>query len=297
MLPDNFDFAMLPTGSGEYFLEELGMLASTIEDIDYSLVSWLKEDLDLSTITNEGFKRVPVLWQVPERSFQVKHSKDLRDGKNIVLPVLSVERTAISKDPSRKGSFQAQIYSPDKNGRAGRFVVAQRIVPDKTRNFAVAAGTRTNTGGTDQRYYPRVNQKVVIQTLSIPIPVYISVDYKISIKTEYQQQMNDLIQPWVTIAGNSTMPPRIEKDNHKFEVFLDGNYTNNSNTSNLEMTHRNYETIISANVLGYLIGEGPNQERPKLVKRQNAVEFRFAREHVVVGDMPENIDSRGFYRE
>ena len=31
------------------------MMSSTIEDIDYAIVSWLKEDLNLSTKTNEGY--------------------------------------------------------------------------------------------------------------------------------------------------------------------------------------------------------------------------------------------------
>ena len=140
-------------------------------------------------------------------------------------------------------------------------------------------------------------QKVVYETITIPLPTWINVSYEISLRTEYQQQMNDLIQPWVTIAGNSTMPPRIEYDNHKFEVFLDGNYMNNSNTNNLEMAQRNYETTINVTVLGYLIGEGDNQERPRLVKRENAVEFRFQRERAIFGDIPDTIDSRGFYRE
>ena len=61
MLPDNFDFAQLPDDKEGFSLEEIGILASRIEDIDYAITSWLKEDLDLSTITNEGHKRVPVL--------------------------------------------------------------------------------------------------------------------------------------------------------------------------------------------------------------------------------------------
>ena len=50
-------------------LQEIGMLGSRIEDIDYAMMSWIKEDLDLTTTTNEGYKRVPVLWQTPERAF------------------------------------------------------------------------------------------------------------------------------------------------------------------------------------------------------------------------------------
>ena len=36
MLPDNFDFAMLPSGSSNYRLKEIGMLSSTIEDLDFT---------------------------------------------------------------------------------------------------------------------------------------------------------------------------------------------------------------------------------------------------------------------
>ena len=66
MLPDNFDFAQLPEDQKEFTLQEIGMLGSRIEDIDYAMMSWIKEDLDLTTITNEGYKRVPVLWQTPQ---------------------------------------------------------------------------------------------------------------------------------------------------------------------------------------------------------------------------------------
>ena len=128
-------------------------------------------------------------------------------------------------------------------------------------------------------------------------PTWVTVSYQINLRTEYQQQMNDLVQPWVTLAGNSSMIPRIEHDEHKFEVFINANYENNSNTSNLDLDQRNYETVVNVDVLGYLIGEGDNQENPKIVKRENAVEFKFTRERVIVGDIPENIDDRGFYRE
>ena len=114
MLPDNFDFAMIPDDVGPYTLKEVGMTASTIEDIDYAITSWLKKDLDLSVTTNEGFKQVPVLWQAPERAFQIKNEKDLRDQNNAIkLPVVSIERTTITKDPAKKGSFQAYLQNEE----------------------------------------------------------------------------------------------------------------------------------------------------------------------------------------
>jgi len=280
MLPDNFDFAMLPTGSASYMLSEIGMLASTIEDIDFAIVDWVK-DLQLSTGTNEGFSKVPVLWQTPERSFQIKNNKDLRDEAGALkLPLVSVERTNITKDPARKGSFQAQLYSTDKNGRTGRMVIAQKIVPEKTQNFAIASGTRSTIGVKKQKYYPRVNKKVVIKSLSIPIPIYVNVDYKIVIKSEYQQQMNSLMSPFITRTGqiNGFL---LRRNGHLYEGFIDQGFTHTNNVSNLQEDMRMFNSEITIKVLGYLIGEGESDDRPIVRVDENVVEYQFPQESTV----------------
>ena len=284
MLPDNFDFAQLPDKDG-FSLREIGILASRIEDIDYAIVSWLKEDLDLTTLTNEGNKRVPVLWQTPERAFQIKNDKDLRTpdelgGDAIILPVITIERTGITKDPSRKGSYQAHIYSDKKNGRSGRMVIAKRIKQDKTRNFAVANNLRTNTSGTRQANFPRVNKKVVIESLSIPIPVYVNLDYKIIVKTEYQQQMNDLTQPFMTRTGqiNSFV---MKRNGHLYEAFIDQGFNQSNNMANLGEDERQFTSEVNIKVLGYLIGEGNSDDRPIVTKQESVVEITYPRETVV----------------
>ena len=285
MLPKNFDFAQLPKDRGEFTLKELGMLGSSIEDIDYAMMSWLKEDLELSTLTNEGNKRVPVLWQTPERAFQIKKNHDLRhpidDGGGVItLPVVSIERTGIVKDPARKGGFQAHLYSDKRDGRTGRMVIAKRIKQDKTRNFAVVGNTRTNTSGDRQKYFPRVNKKIVIETLTIPIPIYINIDYKIVVKTEYQQQMNDLTQPFMTRTGqiNSFV---MRRNGHLYEAFIDQGFAHSNNIASLGEDERQFTSEISIKVIGYLIGEGKNDDRPIIRKEENAVEVAFPRETVV----------------
>ena len=61
-----------------------------------------------------------------------------------------------------------------------------------------------------------------------------------------------------------------------------------------------YETSIKIKVLGYLLGEGPNRERPKITIRENAVEVKIPRERVILGDIPQH-DSmkvvKPFYKE
>ena len=65
----------------------------------------------------------------------------------------------------------------------------------------------------------------------------------------------------------------------------------------MEADEKMYQTSIDIKVLGYLIGEDKNQERPKIVVRENAVTYKIPRERVITGDIPEHIDKRGFYRE
>jgi len=284
MLPDNFDFALLPVGATSLTLKEIGMLSSTIETIDYAIVSWMKEDLELHAKTNEGYTKVPVLWQTPERSFQIKNDRTLRDAAGALkLPLISVERTGITKDPNNKGGFQANIYSNERDGRPGRIVIARNIVEDKTRNFAVAAGTRTNTSGTLQKYFPRVNKKVVIRTLSIPIPIYINAEYKISIKTEYQQQMNELMTPFIARTGqiNSFV---LRRNGHLYEAFIDQNFSHGNNVATLGEDTRLFTTDINIRILGYLIGEGENDDRPLVKIEENAVEYVFPSERAVTSE-------------
>lgn len=279
----DFDFAQIPAGT-DLKLREIGMLSSRIEDIDASILEWLKEDLELSATTNEGWKPVPIFWQTPERAFQVKNNKDLRDKSgSIILPVVSLERTGITKDPTRKGGYQAHKYSDDKNGRTGRMVIAKKIVQDKTRNFAVVGNTRRNnfTSGQNQQYFPRTNKKIVVKTLSIPIPVYINVDYKIILKTEYQQQMNEMLAPFMTRTGqiNSFV---LRRNGHLYEVFIEQGFTHNNNVSNLGEDLRMFTSEINFKVLGYLIGEGENDDRPIVRVEENIVEVSYPRESTMV---------------
>ena len=269
---------MMPEGTGEFSLKEVGMLSSTIEDIDYAITSWLKEDLNLSAQTNEGFVNVPILWQTPERAYQVKNAKDLRDDAGALkLPLVSIERTNITKDPAKKGSFQAHLYSVEKNGRPGRIVIAIRIVTDKTRNFAAASGTRNATDTARQRYFPRKNHKVVRQTVSIPIPVYVDVQYKIVIKTEYQQQINQLTTPFITRTGQINAFT-MKRNGHVYEGFVQQGFSQTNNVAALGEDSRLYTTEININVLGYLVGDGENPDTPIARIDENTVEYQFPSE-------------------
>ena len=284
-------------------------MPSTLEPIDYAIYEWLNDSMDLHTSTQDGFENVPVIWAAAERAVQVKRDKDLRDQDGaLILPLITIERTTVSKDLSRKGTAWANI-PPVGDEKGGSITIARRIKQDKTANFANADSWRkssnTNSGvGVNQRTYPKVdahgrpikNNKTVYETITIPMPVYLDVTYSISIKTEYQQQMNDLVTPFMTRTGGVNYFTA-KYDGHRFESFIQPSFAQQNNISAMETENRRYETKIDIKALGYIIGEGKNQEQPKMVIRENAVEVKLPREKVIIGHIQEHIDKRGFYRE
>ena len=278
-------------------LKEIPFQPSTLETIDFAMYNWLNDTLNLHATTQDGYEKVPVIWAAAERAFQVKRDNDQRDQDGtLVLPLITIERTGVVKDPTKKGTVWAAI-PPVNDEKGGVITVARRIKQDKTANFANADSWRTDSGtGVNQHTFPRKNNKVVYETITMPIPVYLDITYSVTIRTEYQEQMNDLVVPFATRTGGINY--FIAKhDGHRYESFIQSDFVHENNASSMETEYRKYETKVDIKTLGYIIGEGKNQEQPKIVVRENAVEIKLPRESVIVGDIQEYIDKRGFYKE
>jgi hypothetical protein len=274
-----------------YVREEL-LMPSTIEDIDAAMLDYIN-DFNIRTETNKGFKKVPVIWVAAERAAQIKQHKGLRDATGaIIYPVITLERNSIVKDLSQKGSVFGNI-PPINDAKKGSITIARRINQNKTSQFANADSKRLYNQINFKTQ--KQNKKVVYETYTIPIPVYINIDYVISVTTEYQQHMNEIITPFLTTPGGINYF-QLERNGHMYEGFIDSNFAATNTAADLQDQERKFTTDINIRVLGYIIGEDKNQETPKIVKRQNAVEVRFPREHVIFGDIPEPIGDDGFYK-
>ena len=274
-------------------LKEIEFMPSTLETIDHAMYKWLDETLNLYATTNKGWTKAPIVWVSAERAYQIKNNKGLRDSKGVLkLPIITVERTSITKDPSMLGRLTAHLPGVD-DARGGSITIARRIQQEKTSNFAAADrarkaggstyGQAADSSGLGQHYFPGKNTKVVYENISIPLPVYVNVSYTISLRAEYQQQINELLTPFLTKSGQIN-EFFIKYDGHQFEGFLPKDFGANNNMQDLGEDERMFETKLDIRVLGHLIGEGNNQEKPKIVIRENTVKFLFPRERVVIGD-------------
>ena len=47
------------------------------------------------------------------------------------------------------------------------------------------------------QYGGTMNNKIVYESISIPMPVYVDVTYNLILRSEYQQQMNEMLTPFI----------------------------------------------------------------------------------------------------
>ena len=137
----------------------------------------------------------------------------------------------MTKEPGKKGAFQANIppamLQKEYDVQGGSIVVARKVQQKKTSEFANADSKRRANRTVKPNFVRKKNEKVVYETVSIPQPVYIYTSYTITLRTQYQQQMNDLIQPYITRPGNVNNIS-LTRDGHFYEAFIDTSFTTDS---------------------------------------------------------------------
>lgn len=255
---------------------------SNIETVDMALYNWINETMDIRCDTADGFKKVPIIWVSAERSYQIKSDQNLRDHRGALIPpIISVDRTGINKSNEARGAFQNSIVNNDE-----RYFISQKMNQKRTSEYANNNSLR-NTGALNfaTKKYVK-NEKVVYQFKEILKPIYIEFSYKVSFISQYQQQMNQMIQPFLVRTGSNRYTI-IENDGKKFELFIDPTINQSNNLDNLDTEERKYNSSITLKVYGYLVGSDVNQEDSIIKVRENAVEVKLAKESIV---FPEDLD-------
>jgi hypothetical protein len=247
---------------------------SNIETIDGAFFKHIDEILNLHCTTAEGTKKVPVIWQNSERAFQIKNNVQIRDiNGSLIPPIISINRKSISKDLNKKGSFQANL-APGNN----RVIFTQDLNQEKTSNFANADSQKKS--GQVNFITSKQNKKQVYKFKSVLMPVYVMIDYEVQIITNYLQQMNELMQPFMTktAALNYFV---IKHESFRYECFIQQDFSQDSESLGEE--ERKYKSSITIKVLGQLVGDDVNQEIPTIKEEENAVEIKLPRERLIFG--------------
>ena len=205
--------------------QDLHFTPSTMETVDYALYDYINETLDLQVTGRDGWEKVPIIWASAERSFQIKNDPDYRDNEGtIVFPAITIERTSVNKDLNRRGGFYGDQFAiQSQKEKGGNVFIARRINQKKTSEFANADANRKYNNRVGPKFAKKATRKTVYEYVSIPPIVYVIMNYELTLRTEYQQQMNELLQPFVTKPGtiNSFVAQR---EGHRYESFIQGSY-------------------------------------------------------------------------
>lgn len=266
-------------------MDEPVMYKSDLEDVDTAIYEYIQEEFNLH-YKEDGIsmKKVPVIYLTNERSYQMKNDVSIRDAdEKLILPLISIDRTAVVKDPNRKGGYQAHLYDQDQDGSIGRRVVYRRIKHLKTSDIANSLSqNRVSTSGKtgSDPFNKRATQEIIYETFTAPIPVYVNIDYKITIMTEYIQEMNSLVQPFMARTGqiNSFV---IRRNGHIYEAFIDQNFAQSNNVANLAEEERRFKTEVSIKVIAPLVGEGLNDKENLIQKTENLARYYFPSESTI----------------
>ena len=267
---------------------------SRLEDIDYALYNYLNDHLNIFTYSNSGFEKVPVVFSIGERAFQIKEDPNLRpNGRTLHYPIMAITKTGMTQDPTRKGRYGVNVppYFLANAGRVyeggGSINVARAVDQERSRLYANAHSIRQSATRVNPNFqtFPGDNPEVVYETLSVPMPQFIDVSYTITLLSEYQQQMNEMLSPF--IAEHSTPSVfNIFHEGNRYEAFIGTDFGVEGNAANMEIAERLFRSTVTITVQGYIIGSEKNQNSPNIVRTQSAARLQIQRERVILGEKP-----------
>ena len=217
----------------------------TIEDVDFALISFIRDVIKPTVIENGQKIDVPVMYANGEKWAQVQAKGFMRDRKGkIMTPVISIRRSSITERDTLK------TLGVNQNPSGADFIFQNKH-------------TKENRYG---RFSIQQDTKKLKEYYAVPIPEFIDVAYEFLLWTEYTEQMNSLVEqimPTNGFAYGTTF---------KFPTFLaDVSFE----TTNATGEDRIVRATIPATVKGTLL-------MPNELRRSN-IEKRFSVKKVVFG--------------
>lgn len=207
----------------------------TIRTVDQALSDYYEKKLAITVDGGEGTrKKVPILFAGPERWKAIRDGQGVRDDKGtLILPLISIRRTNISRERGFGGMAQEQP-----------FITVSKKLNQKTSILQSLADTRKLNGFPDNK-----DTQLVYEYLTLPFPEFCIIRYEIIVWAQYQNQMNEIIEKMLYRLdyGDSFVLPvayhSLGKDpqgdsGFYFVAFLDGDANSDSNTDDFTDTER-----------------------------------------------------------
>ena len=207
-----------------YDTKEVGKaIFVTLYQIDETIINYIDNQIKPTIVDNDRVVPVQVMYASPERWKTIKKDGYLRDPKNDKLqtPIIALRRTQIARNnmtnPSNKYVYMSYEGKWNKKNAYDRFAVQNGITPSK-------------------------------QMRNIIVPDYVDLTYEVLLWTEYQEQMNSLLEQ-IHVENEEWWGL---KNQYKFRVHIE----NYDNQSELPAENQRYvRTTFNMKVSAYLVPE------------------------------------------
>ena len=219
----------------------------TLETVDSAVTDYFNKKLNIHVDAEKGNrKKVEAIWALGER-WKITRKNNFKDANGtLILPLMSIKRTDINRDPGFGGLGQETAY----------ITIVTENHP-KTSNIQNLVKQRKIFG------YSELTQEPVRTILTIPYPDFCTVSYEISIWSQYETQMNEILEKIFYSydykrTSSFLMPVDYDGVSPKggsnyFVGFKDGNVTPQSNTEDITDQERVIKYTYTIRTPVYLI--------------------------------------------
>lgn len=152
----------------------------TIYDVDYAIMSYLRDEISPQIIENNKKIDVPIIYANGEKWAQVQANGFMRDQKGkLMTPLISIRRGTITERDTLKK------LDVNRNPAGNSYAYQNKFTKtNKYDRFSVLQG-----------------QKPVQEFYVTSVPEFIDVSYELLLWTEYTEQMNSVIEQIMPTGG------------------------------------------------------------------------------------------------
>jgi len=152
----------------------------TIEDVDFAIISYLRDVIKPQVVENGQVIDVPVMYANGEKWAQVQAKGFMRDRKGkIMTPILSIRRGSITERDTLKS------LGVNKNPSGNDFVFKNSF---STKNRYDKFNVLNNVKKSSEYYLA-------------PVPEFVDITYEFLLWCEYTEQMNSLVEQIMPTNG------------------------------------------------------------------------------------------------
>ena len=275
-----FNVPGLPTGyDSKAAPEGLTVPSVGIEDAERALFHLFDKEIPFTVDTQDGLKKVPVIFAAGEKWVLLKKKRALRDSTgSLILPLITIVRTSIEQAPDadiagrgiNQQTGEIVIHRRlDKSDRAYQGLINRLLLKHQTNLAVGVTEAELNQIATDREIGdlsddPQVGQGMLLlpdrrnnvyETIVVPAPRFYTAHYDVTVWSQYTMQMTGLIEQLI----NSQLPQgncwRIDTPaGYWFIAKVDDNtYTADNNTDDFSQSERLTRTKFTISLAGYIM--------------------------------------------